>query len=387
MRRPADAERGAVLIWVVLGLVAFGSLTALAINIGRMLSVRGGLQNGADGAALAAAAELDGEATGIANGADAAVALAARHGTDSGQVIALDRDADVIFGTWDRQARTFTRVDGRSGAELRNINAVRVLDGREAARGNAVPIVFGGAFLDRRTVDVASAAIAVGGGPCGSDCAFPAAFADCMLVNPDGSLNCDGRIFTLNNDWQDNLGLTSLEPGVSASVPNIKDALSQCVSSAADEEIPVTNGNPMQPISNDPFFGQLPRDVLAPVVHVERCEPQRYEQCQRANPGSPCLNAKFVGDMTVVGYVSITVCYATGANVKAWPPADWPGGSCGAPPTIADYPGLDPAHWPDFLAQTMFLRVRCDVELPGDSAGTAGCGFFGTTSPRSRLVQ
>jgi Flp pilus assembly protein TadG len=386
---PRD-PRGAVLIWAVLGLVAVGSLTALAINVGRVLSVRGGLQNGADAAALAGAAELNGQLSGLAAAPQAAVVLAGQHQTDSGLAVTIDPSTDVVLGAWDRTTAQFTPVYGRTLTDLRNINAVQVRDGRETARGNAVPVVFGGAFLSARTLDVRSAAVAVGGGPCEDKCAFPAALADCLLVNPDGSLNCDDRFYVFNSDWQDNLGFTSLEAGVAASVPNIKAALSQCVASSADQAIPITNGNPVQPISQDPFFHRLPLEVNAPVVHADRCFPAQYQKCVQSSPNGPCLNAKFVGDLTVVGYVTVKVCYITGSSVKTWPPADWPAGDpdCGTAPGLDAFPGVDPSQWPSpFLKQTLFMKHKCNVEQPGTQSGVGGCGYYGTYTTRSRLVQ
>lgn len=390
MRTGWGAERGAIIIWAVFALFVVGALAAISINIGRMLSVRGGLQNGADAAALAAAAELDGQLTGIAEAQAAAVALAGLHQTDSGQSIVIDPINDVIFGSWDRDARLFTPIPGRTEADLRAINAVRVLDGRETARGNAVPVVFGGAFVTPRTADVVAFATAVGGGPAEDECAFPVAIADCMFVNEDGSLRCDDRYFVLNSDWQDNIGLTSLEPGVPASVTNIKAALDQCIPSHIGEPIPISNGNPLQPISQDTYFNLLPRETIAPVVHVDRCPPAQYQKCVSTSPTDPCVNAKFVGDLVVEGYVTVVVCYVTGAQVKQWPPADWPVDSpdCGQPPTIVDFPGVDPSQWPDpFLKQTLFMKHKCERELPGDTSGTAGGGFFGTSTPRAQLVE
>jgi len=267
---------------------------------------------------------------------------------------------------------------------------VQVADGRDAASGTAVPVIFGGAFLRTRTVDVRAAAVAVGGGPCEDRCAFPVAFADCLLVDADGALRCGDRFFVLNSDWQDNLGLTSLVPGVSASVPNIKDALDECTASSADEAIPISNGNPLQPISQDPYFNRLPVEVGAPVVRVERCPPARFEKCVQSDPVSPCLNAKFVGDLEVVGYVTIKVCYVTGAVVKEWPPRDWPVGDadCGEAPGPDTFPGVDPSQWPNpFLKHTLFMKHKCDVTQPGSRAGVGGCGYYGTSTTRSRLVR
>ena len=151
----------------------------------------------------------------------------------------------------------------------------------------------------------------------------------------------------------------------------------------------VNNGSPIRPLVNDIEALGLPRTFQVPVVHVDRCEPSTYDRCERWWPWGPCMNARFVGDMPIVGFATITVCYVTGESpVFRWPPADWPTAECGDPPTQADYPGVPWNRWPDpFLNNTVFLRHRCWVEEPGSSAGPAGCGFFGTSSPRSRLVR
>ncbi|MGB8932829.1 MAG: pilus assembly protein TadG-related protein [Anaeromyxobacteraceae bacterium] len=388
MRTGLKRERGAILIWAVLGLVMVGSMLALALNVGRMVSVRGALQNGTDSAALAGAAELNGLATGITSGQAAAVALAALHTTDSGLDVVVDPNADVVFGHWDAVGRAFTPIAGRTAAELRTINAVQVAAGRETSRSNAVPVTFGGAFVTPTTVDVSTRSIAVGGGPAQAKCAFPAVFADCLMVNEDGSLSCSERYYVLNSDWQDNLGLTSLDPDAPASVPNIKAALSACVETSVGTEIPVTNGNALQPISVDPYFKDVPIEVSSPVVHVDRCEPAHFEPCTPSTTSGTCMNAKFVGNPPIVGYATFVICYVTGASVGSWPPANWPVEECGAAPTLADFPGVAATQWPDpFLKHTFFLKHRCDVVDGGPGAGVAGGDFFGTTSPRSRLVQ
>jgi hypothetical protein len=395
MGRRTRGERGNIAIWAVFAFTVVGGFMALAINVGRAYSNRGELQNGADAAALAAAAELNGALDGISHGEEAAGAFGAQHSTEN-LTIGIDPANDVTFGEWDRETRVFTPVAGRSEADLQRIIAVQV---RGARLG--MPVAFGGPFLGGASAaDVRSSAIAVGGGPCEDRCAFPAAFADCMLLDADERLKCDERFYVLNSDWQDNLGLTSLVPGESASVPSIKDALRACVETRADQPIPVTNGNPVQPLV--PFFPAFPAEVVAPVVHVERCEPARHEKCvsSGSGPEATCVNAKFVGDMPIRGYASFVLCYVTGSTVKTWPPADWganPDGSpetaalwaeCGAAPTLADFPGVDPSQWPDpFLKHTIFMKHRCRWEDPGHRAGIGGCESFGIWTSRSRLVQ
>ena len=393
MIRRARGQRGNVGIWGALAFTVVGAFMALSVHAGRSYSNRVELQNGADAAALAAAAQLDGTQQGIDAAGAAAAQPGARHRTEN-QAISIGA-ADIDFGSWDRPTGVFTPITGRTSADLRNIIAVEVRD----ARLN-LPVALGPGFLGApSTTAVRSSAVAVGGGPCEDQCAFPGAFADCMLLDESGNLRCDNRFYVLNNDWQDNFGLTSLDPSKAANVPNVKAALKDCVRTSADTPIPVTNGNPVNPVFTPmPTF---PMEVVAPVVHPDDgCETARYEKCARAATNDPCTNAKFVGDMRIVGYVSIIVCYVTKSTVKTWPPADWgPSNSsteqeaalwseCGAAPTLEDFPGVPPNQWPDpFLKQTIFLKHRCQWLDPGNRTKKAGCQSFGIWTSRSRLVQ
>jgi Flp pilus assembly protein TadG len=387
-------ERGNVGIWAVLAFATVTGFMALSVHAGRSYSNRAELQNAADAAALAAAAQLDGTQAGIDAATQAASQFGAAHRTEN---VAVGIGAgDLTFGAWDRATQTFTPISGRTAADLRNIIAVQARDARLA-----LPVGFGAFLGGSMSTSVRSSAVAVGGGPCEDHCAFPGAFADCMMVNPDGSLRCDGRYYVLNNDWQDNFGLTSLDPTRPASVPNVKAALSACVETSADTPVPVTNGNPIQPVFGSGHSSlTFPMDVVAPVVHAPNCSTAQYQPCNRSNPNDPCTNAKFVGDMTIVGYVSIIVCYVTGPSVPRWPPSDWgPTGSstpeqvelwseCGPAPIQADFPGVPATQWPNpFLKQTIFLKHRCQWIDPGTRTNKAGCQSFGLWTSRSRLVQ
>lgn len=384
--RGRGRERGNVGVWAALTFTAVGSFMALAVHAGRSYSNRVELQSAADAAALAAAAHLDGTQAGIDAATAAAAAFAARHRTED-QVVTV-APADVTFGAWDRATHTFTPIAGRTAADLRNIIAAQVHDARLD-----LPVAFGPAFLRAgTTTSVRSSAVAVGGGPCQDRCAFPAAFADCMLLDADGNLRCDDRFYVLNSDWQDNLGLTSLDPARSASVPNIKDAIANCVETQADTQVPVTNGNALQPVFTHPTPA-YPFEVIAPVVHPDRCEAPHYEPCVGGSPTSPCANAKFNGDMPIVGYVSLVVCYVTTPSGTHWPLTGWGHGTpeqaplwaeCGPAPTQADFPDVPAAVWGK---QTIFLKKRCHWIDPGSRSGRGGCQSFGIWTTRSRLVE
>src|SRR5215470_16224582 len=72
LRRFLRDERGAVAIYIGLSSVLLFGATALAFDIGRVMSLQTELQSAADAAALAGAAELDGQAGAISRAAKAA---------------------------------------------------------------------------------------------------------------------------------------------------------------------------------------------------------------------------------------------------------------------------------------------------------------------------
>jgi len=196
----------------------------------------------------------------------------------------------------------------------------------------------------------------------------------------------------LNEDYQDGLGLTSLAPDVAPTRSHVEAALAELQSGGcppatrAGDSLPVSNGVRMQYIVDEPYFAGLPRTVTLPVVEGDACPEPYYEACVPDHPGpnGTCTNATFVGDRAVTGYATFRVCHVTGPSVSTWPPPGWPA-ECGAAPGPGDFNGVP--SWPGFLAHSVFLQLVCGVERDGARAGRAGCGQFGTSSPRSTLVQ
>jgi hypothetical protein len=82
--------------------------------------------------------------------AQAYAADAADDNTADGATVRLVADKDVEFGTWDKQAKTFTTLTGTNRSAA---NAVRVTVRRTAARGNPVSLMFG-AILGKRQMDI-----------------------------------------------------------------------------------------------------------------------------------------------------------------------------------------------------------------------------------------
>lgn len=121
------------MIYCLVAMTAFILIVSLAVDLGRVWVARDQLQLAADGAARAAAAALP---NGYKAAQTAAVNAAAQNTVD-GSAVVLNGNTDVIFGTWDSTAGTFTIL---TGSAQNNANAVRVIASRNASNG--VPLMF-----------------------------------------------------------------------------------------------------------------------------------------------------------------------------------------------------------------------------------------------------
>jgi hypothetical protein len=221
------SQRGAAAVVIAVMLVAIGAFTALALNIGHGMEVRGEAQNAVDAGALAGAKELDGTAGGIARARVWAEDFAERHGTDAtSEPFKVNPETDVTFGEWSDATRTF---DPTQTDPLR-INAVRVEGGRREASGDPVPIWLSG-FVGRDSFDMGAAAVAVGGAPCDDECPVPFALPACRLPRrADGTIDCtEVRVYT--NDSDDNICFTNL---VSVGEPTPPTLPESCLDNAGD---------------------------------------------------------------------------------------------------------------------------------------------------------
>lgn len=121
--------RGFTLLYAVVATVALLGVLSLAVDLGRVQCAKTELQNAADAAARYAA-------TGLSNGTTLAKAQsAASENKVDGSALAIQA-GDVQTGTWNSTTRVFT-------ATASNPNAVRITAVRSAARGNALPLLFG----------------------------------------------------------------------------------------------------------------------------------------------------------------------------------------------------------------------------------------------------
>ena len=138
-------ERGAVVIFIAIALVALLAMTAFVVDFGRVYATRADMQKTADAAALAAAEELP-----IAPAvAGEAILYGQLNAPGAGTVIA---PSDVVVGHWDAATKTFFPGGGP-------LNAVRVTAHQSEANGNPLPMYFAG-IVGMPQMDVGASAIA-----------------------------------------------------------------------------------------------------------------------------------------------------------------------------------------------------------------------------------
>jgi Flp pilus assembly protein TadG len=268
----------ALVLTVLLGFLGF------VLNAGHATSVRGELQNASDAAALAAARELNGQASGIAAARNVAAAFSTHHDTDTTRAVNIDSTADVRFCNWNPAAHaihwclpygadpsTAPPPIPTLGAttQLEATNAVQVKNGREASRENALPVWLSAFLGNVTTMDARSSATAIGGGPAslppGMGC-LPFAYVDCALAN-----GCNMPVVYRNNN-SDTAGFTLLDTGnVSANGINQFLQANLCPG-VYGQSISMNNGN----ISAAPVWNQLKALVGGqypiPIVHSDTCK-------------------------------------------------------------------------------------------------------------------
>jgi Flp pilus assembly protein TadG len=127
-RRGVITVLAAILIVVMLGIIA------LAVDMGYLLLVRGQLQTAADSAALAAAASTSLSRDEM----ESAAKTFAAYQQAGGRAVQL-KSADIQYGSWDSNARTFASSEGVG-------NAVRVTARMDETTGGGAPMFFARVF-------------------------------------------------------------------------------------------------------------------------------------------------------------------------------------------------------------------------------------------------
>jgi hypothetical protein len=143
LRKSKILRPGAAIIYVVVMMPVLMGFASLAVDLGRVEAAKTELRCAADAAARYAC-------TGISNGT--AVAKAIQAGADNkvdGTTLVI-QNSDVSTGKW---------ANGAFTAGGTPTNAIRVTAGRTAARGNAVPLIFG-ILIGKSSCDVNATSVA-----------------------------------------------------------------------------------------------------------------------------------------------------------------------------------------------------------------------------------
>ncbi len=168
LRRLLRDRRGAVIVYVTIGLTVFMGFSALAIDGGYLYFMTNRAQSAADAAALAAAGQLPDRGA-----AETAAVEFAGKNLDSDRWGNVLTGSDIAFGNWDPDTRTFSE-----GTEPEN--AVQVVVRMSEDNANPVQLFFAN-LLGHAEAGIAAAAIATTGGPSGGGVG-----EDCLIaLNPE----------------------------------------------------------------------------------------------------------------------------------------------------------------------------------------------------------
>ena len=145
-RRDRRSERGNVLVFVTLALIALLAFAAWSTETGQAWTAKGQLQGASDSAALAGAGALLDPNGGQPSDPPAAIAAAQKFGAQNysiGVPITIPA-GDIETGSWDIQNRLFTPLPGSTDPE--QVRAVKVLGRRDDVANGPVPTVLGRIF-------------------------------------------------------------------------------------------------------------------------------------------------------------------------------------------------------------------------------------------------
>ena len=158
LREVRRGERGNVLPFVTIALIAIIGFAAWSTETGQAWMAKGQLQAAADSAALAGVGELV-KPDETSSDPAAALAAAARYGAENhvlGASVTIPSN-DVQTGSWDAASRVFTPLPGSSDRDV--VRAVQVLARRDEVANGPVPTVLGRIFgIDGIRVDASATA-------------------------------------------------------------------------------------------------------------------------------------------------------------------------------------------------------------------------------------
>lgn len=184
------SRRGSSATTIGLSLGVMIGFSALAIDVGMMVTARGQLQNAYDAAALGAVGYLDNSTAGIVAARTAAINLAESHSVLGGAVVLPNDPANIEFGRLENGIFT---PRATPDADPDGVNAVRVT-GDSTATPAAFSRIFGLATLQ---VSSTSAAARPPGSPVSAvDCPMPIAVTRCLAETGSGGFSMGGTSST-----------------------------------------------------------------------------------------------------------------------------------------------------------------------------------------------
>ncbi len=174
MNRKANNFRGMTVLYSIVGLFAIMGIMSLAIDYGRVQCAKTELRNAVDSATRYAV-------TGISDSSYVTKAQsAASQNRVDGSAFAL-QNSDVELGVWNTSTKTFT-------ATSTSPNAIRITGRRTAARGTAIPLLFG-QVAGMNSVDLTASSVAT----------FTAASSGYQVVGLNG-INMGSSNNTINSN-------------------------------------------------------------------------------------------------------------------------------------------------------------------------------------------
>lgn len=324
-QKDVEKQKGAVLIWVAAGMIAFLGFAALAIDVGFLMASRNELQNAADAGALAGARDLYNEnGTAINQGANQVAYDIAIKNLSMNEAVEVNwtggNNGDVQRGHWSFATRTFTPNASLEPVDLWNvsdetldadtnfINAVRVKTRREST---PVSSFFARVFGNEGSVVTADAVAYIGfaGTMEPTELDQPVAICDTSITNALDEYTCDvGRMLNSGQNEDSETGAwTNLDHDCSGGTNNPELNAITCAS-----------GN-----INQLFFGQ----GIATINGVVNDVYMSLYDCWEANTGKtvsweitlPVIECPETGPVTttcglLIGAVKVNVVWMTGSG-------------------------------------------------------------------------
>jgi len=386
--RARQSREGSTAILVMFAMVVIIGVMAHSIDMGHLYKVRTELQGGADATALVGAAELDGSPAGVTNAGTEIGTFSATKNTAYASYFPI-ASADISYGTWADDAKTFTAVDVSGNYDALTVNAVSITARRDSNTNWNVGTPFGD-FINPGEAGGPVSASAIAWADVPDACAFPLTIADCQVAEVDEG-TCES-CFVASSAVDDTYGFSSLSNDVSATEaiaaalilkscfvdgdatqPSINEATKMCTGgcNGSSLEDVVNGGNGNNLLSDAPGQDDEPCDYLKTLLQ----RPGGDDDPDGSGDGAayfsvtiPTFEADcsgsigYQGDLTLNGYVVLDIW---GINCDA---------GAGAVPIIDDdHPmyaefAADPAFCDGAADRMLLVSLNCEEEPqdPGD---------------------